>query len=58
LSDPSNPEYLKLYIESIAQTNNLYEIESLLDNDELKSNPFINNLYNQLAYKYFEQWIL
>ena len=52
LSDPSNPEYLKLYIESIAQTNNLYEIESLLDNDELKSNPFINNLYNQLAYKY------
>jgi tetratricopeptide (TPR) repeat protein len=52
LSNPSNPEYLKLYIESIAQKNNLDEIESLLDNDELKSNPFINNLYNQLAYEY------
>ena len=52
LSNPSNPEYLKLYIESISQKNNLDEIESLLDNDELKSNPFINNLYNQLAYEY------
>ena len=52
LSNPSNPEYLKLYIESIAQKNNLDEIESLLDNDELKSNPFVNNLYNQLAYEY------
>ena len=52
LSNPSNPEYLKLYIESISQKNSLSEIESLLDNDELKSNPFINNLYNQLAYEY------
>ena len=28
------------------------EIESLLSNKELQSNPFINNLYNQLAYEY------
>jgi tetratricopeptide (TPR) repeat protein len=52
LSDPGNPEYLKLYIESISQTNSLDEIESLLSNKELQSNPFINNLYNQLAYEY------
>tara|TARA_B100000965_G_scaffold10219_1_gene7944 strand:+ start:6927 stop:8558 length:1632 start_codon:yes stop_codon:yes gene_type:complete len=52
LSNPSNPEYLKLYIESIEQGNNLDAIESLLDNEDIKSNPFINNLYNQLAYEY------
>jgi len=52
LSNPVNPEYLKLYIESIEEGNHLSEIESLLDNKEIKSNPFINNLYNQLAYEY------
>ena len=52
LSNPMNPEYLKLYIESITQGSNLNEIESLLDNKEIRSNPFINNLYNQLAYEY------
>ena len=52
LSNPVNPEYLKLYIESIEEGNHLSEIESLLENKEIKSNPFINNLYNQLAYEY------
>ena len=52
LSNPMNPEYLKLYIESIEQGNNLNEIESLLNNKEIRSNPFINNLYNQIAYEY------
>tara|TARA_Y100000385_G_scaffold291713_1_gene371639 strand:- start:2830 stop:4458 length:1629 start_codon:yes stop_codon:yes gene_type:complete len=52
LSEPSNPEYLKLYIESISQSSSLDEIESLLENELLLSNPFINNLYNQLAYQY------
>ena len=52
LSNPANPEYLKLYIESIDERNNLSDIESLLQNKEIRSNPFINNLYNQLAYEY------
>ncbi len=52
LADPSNPRYLQLFIEALPQSNNLDDIEDLVSNEDIKSNPFINNLYNQLGYEY------
>tara|TARA_B100000427_G_scaffold186196_1_gene154830 strand:- start:487 stop:2106 length:1620 start_codon:yes stop_codon:yes gene_type:complete len=52
LADPSNPRYLQLFIEALPESNNLDDIEDLVSNEDIKSNPFINNLYNQLGYEY------
>jgi len=52
LADPSNPKYLQLFIEALPQSNNLDDIEDLVKNKNIRSNPFINNLYNQLGYEY------
>ena len=52
LADPSNPKYLQLFIEALPQANNLDDIEELVNNEDIRSNPFINNLYNQLGYEY------
>ena len=48
LADPSNSEYLRGYLESI-EGNNLEELLALLDIEEMKNNPYYNNLYNQIA---------
>ena len=52
LADPSNPKYLQLFIEALPQSNNLDDIEDIVNNEDIRSNPFINNLYNQLGYEY------
>ena len=58
LADPSNPKYLQLFVESLSDSNNLNDIEELLQNETIKSNPFVNNLYNQLGYEYLVNGII
>jgi len=58
LADPSNPKYLQLFVESLSDSNNLNDIEELLENETIKSNPFVNNLYNQLGYEYLVNGII
>ena len=58
LADPSNPQYLQLFVESLSDSNNLNDIEELLENETIQSNPFVNNLYNQLGYEYLVNGII
>ena len=58
LADPSNPKYLQLFVESLSDSNNLNDIEELLENETIQSNPFVNNLYNQLGYEYLVNGII
>ena len=58
LADPSNPKYLQLFVESLSDSNNLNDIEELLKNEAIKSNPFVNNLYNQLGYEYLVNGVI
>ncbi|GIT57005.1 MAG: hypothetical protein Ct9H300mP18_04340 [Candidatus Neomarinimicrobiota bacterium] len=34
------------------------DIEELLENETIQSNPFVNNLYNQLGYEYLVNGII
>ena len=51
LADPSNSEYLRGYLES-NEGGNVDELLDLLQIDSIQSNPFFNNLYNQIALEY------
>ena len=48
LADPSNSEYMRGFLES-SDGNNLEELIDLLEIEDLKANPFYNNLFNQIA---------
>ena len=53
-ADPSNSEYMRGFIES----NNGGDIEGLLELlkfEELKANPFYNNLFNQIALEFIRE---
>ena len=54
LADPSNSEYLRGYIETIQGSNILNELKELIQNEQIKANPFYNNLYNQMALEFIK----
>lgn len=54
LAKPSNSEYLRGYLESI-KGNNLEDLTALLKIEEMKNNPYYNNLYNQIALEFLRQ---
>ena len=48
LADPSNSEYMRGFLES-KNGGNVEELIDLLELEELKANPFYNNLFNQIV---------
>jgi tetratricopeptide (TPR) repeat protein len=54
LADPSNSEYMRGFLES-KSGGNVEELIELLDLEELKANPFYNNLFNQIAFEFIRQ---
>lgn len=54
LAEPSNSEYLRGYIETIQGSNILNELKELIQNEQIKANPFYNNLYNQMALEFIK----
>lgn len=51
LADPSNSEYMRGFLES-KSGGNVEELIELLEIEELKANPFYNNLFNQIALEF------
>tara|TARA_X000001036_G_scaffold24036_1_gene20129 strand:+ start:533 stop:2143 length:1611 start_codon:yes stop_codon:yes gene_type:complete len=54
LADPSNSEYMRGFLES-KNGGNVEELIDLLELEELKANPFYNNLFNQIALEFIRQ---
>lgn len=54
LADPSNSEYMRGFLES-TNSANVEELIQLLQLEELKANPFYNNLFNQIALEFIRK---